>query len=398
MKKKVLILCEGDPAQDPRPFRMIQCLKGSYQVSVYAGSFFNDPEVTSYCNSSEKSQPEKKKSNTRPVRYLLNFFKLLYSVAFFYITALSILCKYDLLFSIFHKKAFRTLKEEKFDLIITHDLIFFPLVFSLKTGNTKIILDAREYYPKNHEEDWFWSFEKKPYYLLLCYSFLKKCDYILTVCEGIAQEYLNKFGVQSSIMMSLPAYHELTPHPADEQNIRIIHHGWANSSRKIDKMIEMMDFLDDRFSLDLMLLTGKGECYDQILHMASTRQNVRIIPPVKMQEIVPFTNQYDIGLYILPPTNFNVKYALPNKIFEFIQARLAVAIGPSIEMSKIVKTYQCGMIANDFEPQTLAAMLNRLTEQDIMTLKNNSDIAAKILNNDTSCREIKKIMKDMINA
>lgn len=138
--------------------------------------------------------------------------------------------------------------------------------------------------------------------------------------------------------------------------------------------------------------------FDQILHMASTRQNVRIIPPVKMQEIVPFTNQYDIGLYILPPTNFNVKYALPNKIFEFIQARLVVAIGPSIEMSKIVKTYQCGMIANDFEPQTLAAMLNRLTEQDIMTLKNNSDIAAKTLNNDTSCREIKKIMKDMINA
>jgi hypothetical protein len=394
----VLILCEGDPKQDPRPFRMIQCLKDSYQVSVYAGSFFDGPEVKSYCNSGEKIQQVKKKSGTRAIRYPVSFLKLLYSVVFFYITALSILCKYDLLFSIFNKKIFRMLQEEQFDIIITHDLIFFPLAFSLQMGNTKIILDAREYYPKNHEEDWFWCFEKKPYYLLLCHSFLKKCDHIFTVCEGIAQEYLNTFGVHSSIIMSLPTYHELTPHTVDVQNIRIIHHGWANSSRKIDKMIEMMDFLDKRFSLDLMLLTGKGECYDQILHMASTRQNVRIIPPVKMQDIVSFTNQYDIGLYILPPTNFNVKYALPNKIFEFIQARLVVAIGPSIEMSKIVKTYRCGIIAKDFKPQTLAEMLNQLTGPEIIALKNNSDIAAKILNNESSCREIKKIMKEMINV
>jgi hypothetical protein len=31
--------------------------------------------------------------------------------------------------------------------------------------------------------------------------------------------------------------------------------------------------------------------------------------------------------------------ALPNKFFEFIQARLAVAIWPSPEMSKITKTF-----------------------------------------------------------
>ena len=55
-----------------------------------------------------------------------------------------------------------------------------------------------------------------------------------------------------------------------------------------------------------------------------------------MHEIVDTIAEYDIGLFILSPINFNYYHALPNKLFEFIQARLAIAVSPSPEMARIV--------------------------------------------------------------
>jgi hypothetical protein len=98
-----------------------------------------------------------------------------------------------------------------------------------------------------------------------------------------------------------------------------------------------------------------------------------------MQELVRATNNYDIGIYLLPPVNINQQFSLPNKLFEFIQARLAVAIGPSPGMARIVQDYGCGIVVDDFAPETLAAGLNGLTPTDIARFKRASDAAAKEL-------------------
>jgi hypothetical protein len=95
-----------------------------------------------------------------------------------------------------------------------------------------------------------------------------------------------------------------------------------------------------------------------------------------MRELVRMANSYDIGLYLLPPNNFNQRYALPNKFFEFIQARLAVAIGPSPEMAALVRRYACGVIAADFTPEALAGELNNLDTEQIYAFKKASDVAA----------------------
>ena len=130
--------------------------------------------------------------------------------------------------------------------------------------------------------------------------------------------------------------------------------------------------------------------------MVEQRKNVRIIPPVSMQQIVPFTNHYDIGLFLCPPMNFNLRYALPNKLFEFIQARLTVAIGPNIEMKKVVEKYDCGLVASDFQPQTLAKALNALTVDKIMYYKEQAHKAALELNADTNQRRIRSIINELL--
>jgi len=178
----------------------------------------------------------------------------------------------------------------------------------------------------------------------------------------------------------------------------MIHHGAAARSRKIETMLEMMDYVDERFTLDLMMVARDSRYWSRLVSRVKRRKNIQIVPPVSMQEIIPTTNQYDIGLFLVPPSNFNLQYALPNKLFEFIQARLAVAIGPSIEMSRIVRQFDCGVISQDFDPRSLANELNKLTAEKIMELKKHSHEAAQELNADTNAKRIREIVRDLIGT
>lgn len=116
--------------------------------------------------------------------------------------------------------------------------------------------------------------------------------------------------------------------------------------------------------------------------MADSRDNVKIIEPVSPDEIITFTNNYDMGLYLLEPTVTNHEFSLPNKLFEFIQARLAVIIGPSIEMARIVNMYQCGVVSEYFTIESIAKLLNNLDIKDIEKFKLNSSHAAEEVNFD----------------
>ena len=186
-------------------------------------------------------------------------------------------------------------------------------------------------------------------------------------------------------------------HYVSKDKIKIIHHGYASPDRKIEGMIETMDYVDSRFRLDLMLVPNHQQDYYQTLQaMVEKRKNVRILPPVPFEEIIPFTSQYDIGFYILKPANFNHLYALPNKFFEFIQARLMIAISPNPEMARLVKQYDLGIIAKDFSPQEMAKSLNSLSKEQILQYKENANKTAKILNAEKEGEKLLGILEEVL--
>ena len=186
-------------------------------------------------------------------------------------------------------------------------------------------------------------------------------------------------------------------HYISRDKIKLIHHGYASPDRVIEGMIETMDYVDSRFHLDLMLVANYQQDYlQQLEQMVKTRNNVRILSPVSFEEIIPFTSQYDIGFYILKPANFNHLYALPNKFFEFIQARLMVAIGPSPEMARLTKQYNLGIIAKDFSAKEMAKSLNALTKEQILQYKENANQTAKILNAEKEGEKLLKILEEVL--
>ena len=391
-KPSALILCAADPNSNPRPNRMIHWLKDDYDVTVVGWTGVRIENVKSI-PLFRTDQADFEKIATGKYRGINRYLQIL-----LYIFRLLTRRFEDIVWSRLGNayKLRGELASQKFSLIISHDCTLLPLAFSAKGDHSRIVLDAREYYPKEFDDRWQWRLLTKPVNRYLCEKYLKKCDKILTVGDGLAQEYAREYGVFPEVVMSLPHFSDLRPVSVKEKAIRIIHHGIASASRRTELMIEMMDYLDERFTLDLMLVVSNDGYWKKMESMVKSRRNVRIIPPVPMQEIVPFINQYDIGLFLCPPISFNLKYTLPNKFFEFIQARLAVAIGPSIEMEKIVTEYDCGVVSRDFEPRSLAEEISRLTVDKITYYKLQSHRAAGELCSEANRSKVQRLFHELL--
>ncbi|HCV50928.1 MAG TPA: hypothetical protein DGP89_06235, partial [Saprospirales bacterium] len=113
-------------------------------------------------------------------------------------------------------------------------------------------------------------------------------------------------------------------------------------------------------------------------------------------EIQQTINQYDIGLYLLFPTHLNNSCALPNKLFEFIQGRVAIVIGPTPAMAQLVEKYKLGTVSKNFTSTALKSAIEKLSSSDIDQCKQNTNIAALEINSEKNLFEIKKIVSSLI--
>ncbi|WP_169333611.1 hypothetical protein [Leeia oryzae] len=283
-----------------------------------------------------------------------------------------------------------------FDMVLANDIDSLPL--ALKIAKTSpVYFDAHEYHPREFEDKLSWRIIQQSYKKYLCTEYLQRCATMTTVCDGIADEYKKNYGVTPEVIRNVPDYTEIEPSPTQENLIRLIHHGAAIPSRNLEVMIDMFQYLDTRFQLDFMLVPNNKNYLASIKRKASKYSSIRFIPPVDMNSIVKSINNYDIGIFLLPPSNFNYRYALPNKIFEFIQARLGIAIGPSPEMEKVVRNFDVGIISSTFNAADLAERLNSLNQHDIQRMKLNSSIASRELCFESNYNKIISLSKETIS-
>ncbi len=260
-----------------------------------------------------------------------------------------------------------------FDLIFANDAETWPLAIELKKSHpgAKVIFDAHEQYAKEFSDMLLWKWFHKRFVNFVCENYIPKADKFVTVCDGIAQDYAKDYGVKAQLILNTPDYEPHLIPSQPKRKIQIIHHGIANRSRKIEKMVRLMDYLDERFELRLMLVPSDPAYLKELNEMAKGKQ-IEFLTPVPTQEISTFINRFDIGLFILEPVNFNYANALPNKFFEFIQARLAIAIGPSPEMKKILEAEHIGIVTQSFDEKEMAEVLNALSLEEIHLMKQNS--------------------------
>ena len=363
--KQYLVLFQGILGQATRPTRMANYLAGKGKVTICAYGQTSEAEGSDHefilLNKQNRRLPEKV---TRGISLFLGRFE-------------------SDLWSSEIRRVYAVLKAKQFDGIFCHDPTLLPLALALRDKCTvngfisKVIVDIREYYPRHFEEDatWRYTLGKLNHYIVKRYFNLADKCYV--VSSGIQQEFERCYGIKSCLLPSFSIYSDVKPHNSGAGPLRCIHHGGAKRGRKLELLIESMSLLDSEVNLDLMLMPNDRSYYYQLVKMGDSVPNVNFITPVSLSQIVAVTSKYDVGIHLLPPVSFNHQFAMPNKLFEFIQARLAIVVGPSPDMAEFVLDNELGVVADDFTSEALAACLRKLTRDDINRFKENADTAAR---------------------
>lgn len=389
-KKRILLICDANLSKAPRVRMTYEALHEEFDFTMagYEAPPFDDVDYIPL--------PKKKKPRRRNINFHLSWPAPLRKVFSVFIKI------YLFLFSEKQDKRslidlhYPLLKGVDCDLIINHHLATLETAVCLKKEKqVKLISNLHEYYPREFEDQATWMKYEGPKITKICKEYLVQADAVFSVCEGIREEYLKEFGVDSVVVRNDKPYVDL-PMQINEGAIKLIHHGAALKSRHLEKLIDAVKPLKGSFSLDLMLIPTQEDCYNQLVTMCEDYEHIRIIEAVPPKEIIPFINTYDAGVFLLKPVNFNYEMALPNKLFEFIQARLAIVISPNQEMARIVEQYNLGFISSNYSPESFRDALKKLTRENITQFKHSAHKHALELSSEQSKKHILTTVKSLI--
>ncbi len=192
-----------------------------------------------------------------------------------------------------------------------------------------------------------------------------------------ADAYLKDFDIPRPVVVrNIPPFVDQKPTPVSETNIRLLHHGAAAWTRGYRELIDAMRLVDVRFTLTLMLV-GPDQTIREIMDYAGDLgDRVTLRPPAPMAELAHAINEFDVEVMFFPPVTENLVFALPNKLFEAIQGRLAVVIGPSASMVEIVEPTGIGVVTQGWSAEDLAQAINALSTDDVRRMKQASHALA----------------------
>ncbi|WP_130013955.1 glycosyltransferase [Serinicoccus sediminis] len=264
------------------------------------------------------------------------------------------------------------------DVVVANDTDTLPLAHALRP-RLGVHADLHEFWPLWREEYPGWKARIGPYQEWICRTQLPRARSVTTVSDRIAQEYARRFGVRVEVVTNATPYAVLAPGPVGAP-LRLVHTGAGLRSRAIHVMVEGV-LAAARSGADVTLdlyLTSNDPPYLAELRASAQESGgvVRVHDPVPYAELMPTLNGYDIGIFVLPPVNFNYANALPNKIFDFVQARLGVVVGPTPDMADLVREHRLGLVTEGFDAAAVRAAVLAAVGSDVAAWKRASHAAA----------------------
>lgn len=189
----------------------------------------------------------------------------------------------------------------------------------------------------------------------------------IAVSDSIAAGYREKYGVEFRTIRNVPVSRDPVAFPELQDTYpsayKIIYQGALNKGRGIELMIDAMRFIPDT----LLFVAGDGDIRTDLqrrVHRLKLTDRVVFpgrIPPGRLAAI---TAQCDLGLSLEEDLGLNYRMALPNKLFDYIQARVPVLCSDLPEMVAMVEGYGVGEVCRDRSPEQLAGQIRDMLKNE----------------------------------
>lgn len=376
-RPRVLVLSYSNLAMDARVLRQLRWLQTRYQVTSAAFGPSPLDEIEHY---DLENLPPYRPGRWRRLKYILQF----------------VFGRFERLVKTNPRDqaAAAQLSQRDWDVIIANDTSALPLAAHLNSRHG-FLADLHEYSPRQSEESLVFRLTEARYVRWILRRYLPRAAAATTVSQGIAEEYAREFDVLPKVVANAAPFREAEPRPVGSP-IRVVHSAAPSPARRIEVMIEAFRATTADVTFDLYLIDNGSAYVSRLRRLADEIDRVRILPPISNSQLIDTLATYDLGVHILPPINFNHRWALPNKLFDYVQARLGLITGPSPEMQRIIETHGIGAITEDFSAEALTRTLDRLDSDTVTQWKLAAHHAARELSGEHELEQFEDALRSVI--
>src|SRR5205085_1483955 len=128
---------------------------------------------------------------------------------------------------------------------------------------------------------------------------------------------------------------------------------------------------------------GYGE-YQQVLAglaaQAGVTERVHFLPPVHQADLLAWCASADLGIIPYQPVDLNNYYSSPNKLFDFIHARVPLVASDLPFLRQVIAGHGLGTVARLDRPAAYAEAIMSVLSHPVqrLTWRTNLDYAATI--------------------
>ncbi|OEU78561.1 MAG: hypothetical protein BA865_07335 [Desulfobacterales bacterium S5133MH4] len=196
----------------------------------------------------------------------------------------------------------------------------------------------------------------------------KRSINVITVGEYIASTLHERYRLDSqpTVIRSCPPYQRVTKVSHLKYPVKLLYHGAYHPERGLEQSILAMHHIDNAH----LYLRGFGyweKPLRDLVNKEKLESKVTFLAPVPMKQVVEAAAPFDIGVGAFQDVSLNSRYCLPNKIFEYLMAGLALAVSDLPELRRIVNGYNVGVTFDPSDPADIARQVrNLLADPDLL--------------------------------
>ena len=268
-----------------------------------------------------------------------------------------------LFYAEYNFRLFFTLLLYKCDSILANDLDTLPACFlASKFKKVELVYDSHELFSEGPELQGrkfvkgFWKFLER--------FLLPRVKKAYTVSQSIADYYNKKYKTNFGVVKNVPLLQRENvtlevKFPTEHKTV--LYQGVLNPGRGIKPMIKALHYLKE---IDLIIIGyGKVEVeLQQFVKEEGLEKRVHFLGRISNEELPNYTKLATIGMVLEEPLGLSFEYSLPNKLFDYIHAELPIICGNLPEIKSVVENFNVGISVKDYNPETIAKEINKLTE------------------------------------
>ena len=163
----------------------------------------------------------------------------------------------------------------------------------------------------------------------------------------------------------------LEPYPFKQGRVKI---GFIGKIKYIDLFKSISDGVGERTETLELHISGHSLWLHEITDYISKYDNIFYHGAFKNPEDLPRVfSEMELSLIVYDSSDYNVRVAIPNKLFESIYFRVPILASCNTALGERVRQWQAGFTVDDQSPDAIDKFLGSITREEISSVRKTMD-------------------------